>query len=355
MSRSCHTPMSLSCAGEKMKIGPVRRILLLGGGSSLVQVAKAARNVGLSACAIIAPRHAKDSIGAGTLEDNLRLIGCPYIETERLQTGPVKEFIGSMDDAIAISFGAAWIFSDNTIKSLFGGKLFNLHGTRLPQNRGGGGFSWQIMMGNRLGFCVMHRVDEGIDTGDIIRFDEFIYPHTCRKPADFMDFYRNRLVRFVTEFLLEVCHESVTIKPLIQPEYFSTYWPRLSTDLHSWIDWSLPIHQLERFMCAFDDPYSGAQSTWNDKTISIKSCVSDFNDPLSHPFQYGLIYRNNGKWLSIAANGGTLIIEKVLLDGQDITAAITVGDRFFTPTGRLSEALTSRVVYTPTGMKHRNV
>ena len=50
---------------------------------------------------------------------------------------------------IGLSFGAAWIFKKQFINR-FHGKLLNLHGSRLPQNRGGGGFSWRIMRGERL-------------------------------------------------------------------------------------------------------------------------------------------------------------------------------------------------------------
>ena len=59
------------------------------------------------------------------------------------------------------------MLKNSTISSLFKNKLFNLHSTGLPQNRGGGGFSWQIMMGVKS-VTARHLVDNGIDTGPII-------------------------------------------------------------------------------------------------------------------------------------------------------------------------------------------
>ena len=50
---------------------------------------------------------------------------------------------------------------------------------RLPIDAGGGGFSWRIMRNDRLGNCLVHLVDEGIDTGPILKNNEFIFSNDC--------------------------------------------------------------------------------------------------------------------------------------------------------------------------------
>ena len=57
---------------------------------------------------------------------------------------------------------------------------------------------------------------------------------------------------------------------------FSTYWPRLKTDINGWVDWSLKIDSIERFICAFDEPYSGAKTFLGNKTVSLKSVSTHF-------------------------------------------------------------------------------
>ena len=42
--------------------------------------------------------------------------------------------------------------------------LINFHGTRLPLDAGGGGFSWKIMREDRIDNQLVHLIDEGIDT-----------------------------------------------------------------------------------------------------------------------------------------------------------------------------------------------
>ena len=78
----------------------------------------------------------------------------------------------------------------------------------------------------------------------------------------------------------------------------------------------------------------------------------DYNDGIFNPFQYGLVYRNNGKWISIAVNGGTLIVQSVTDEnGKDLIKTIKPGDKFFTPFDKLENACTQRIFYTPKGLK----
>ena len=63
-----------------------------------------------------------------------------------------------------------------------------------------------------------------------------------------------------------------------------------------------------------------------------------YSDGGFHPMQHGLVYRNNGRWLCIAANGGTLIVENVTdADGNDVLAKIRTGDRLSTPYKNLEQ------------------
>ena len=65
----------------------------------------------------------------------------------------------------------------------FYNRLFKHHGARLPQNRGGI-FSWQILMGNRVGYCKIHLVNAGADNGDWSDLRS-LYPPKCRLPKDY--------------------------------------------------------------------------------------------------------------------------------------------------------------------------
>lgn len=340
-------------AQEDLKLGPFDRVLLLGGGELLDSIARGVKELGLDLTVLHAPRHAQDILPSRgmTLVESLAEAEIDTQAFENVTDPGFEERCAMTEGTFALSVGAAWIFPADVIEGTFGNRLFNLHGTRLPQNRGGGTFSWQILMGIRTGYCTLHRVDPGIDTGDILLTEEFLYPATCRTPQDYKNVYREQNLAFVTEFLKRTKNATISVSPARQLEHFSSYWPRLSSDLHSWIDWSLELPSLEKFICAFDEPYAGAQTTMSEKTVRLKGVSIDHSDGSFHPLQQGLVYRTNGRWLSVAARGGTLIVEKVEDEsGDDVLADISVGSRFITPTTRLDSRWT-RVVYTPTGEK----
>lgn len=334
-----------------LTLGPCKRLLLLGGGELLRMLCAWAPSNGYSVSVLTSPRHAVEMVNNESLEDYLRREGVPYLVADKIEKDEVGDFVGNTDDAFCLSLGAAWLFKADTIKKYFSNRLFNLHGTRLPQNRGGGGFSWQIITANRFGFCVLHIIDGGIDTGDIVLFDEFLYPAACRIPIDFENIYIRKNFVFLTNLFKDIAAEPKEVELVAQAEYFSTYWPRLHTLTNGWIDWTLNPYELERFICAFDAPYAGAQTYLNGQRVHLLSVSLNFQDGVFHSFQSGLIYRKAKSWICICVNGAALIVEKITDEtGKDILDTVNIGDRFITPTEKL-ESSKQRVIYKPAGLK----
>jgi len=326
-------------------------VLLLGGGELLVRLCDAARQASYEVAVITSPRHAAEAVDGARLDARLEALRIPHLTVDRIDTPEVRSFVGARADAIALSVGAAWLFSPAALDELFGGRLFNVHGTRLPENRGGGGFSWQILTGNRFGFCIVHRVDAGVDTGDVILCEEFLYPAGCRTPADYQAHYTAQVVAHLSAVLADLRRAPRSFQLTSQPEYLSTYWPRLHTPTHAWINWDWSAAEIERFICAFDDPYPGAQTTWNGGQISLKKASLNLQDLQAHPFQAGLVYRVHPKWICVAARGAALVVEAVGdAHGASVLDRIRIGDRLFTAPAAL-ETAAQRVSYTPGGLK----
>lgn len=334
------------------EMGPIDRVLLIGGGKLLVRLAMWARDSGFLIRVITAPRHAKevlDGASPASLQEALDQAGIDTVVVDSIDSEEARKAVGDLKSTFVLSFGAAWIFKRSTIDSVFQGKLFNLHGTRLPQNRGGGGFTWQVMMGNRFGFCVVHKVDEGVDTGDIISYKEFIYPPSCRIPADFYRHYQDQNFDFIVALLESVRAQPREFSCMAQPEYLSTYWPRLHTPTHGWIDWSWSAAEIERFICAFDNPYPGARTLLHGRTVVIKKTFANYQDGYFHPAQAGLVYRVNPGWLCVACRDGAIVVEQLSdEEGGDLLQRVRTGDAFTTPPERLGRNA-ERAIYTPGG------
>jgi methionyl-tRNA formyltransferase len=253
---------------------------------------------------------------------------------------------------VAISFGARWIIRKPQLESLFHNRLLNAHGTRLPMDRGGGGFSWRIMRGDRIGSLLLHLIDEGIDTGPVVASEDYVIPAGLRTPSAIMSDYENRLAGFVAAFL----DEGAPMSGLVgQPGMIGAYYPRLHTPTHGWIDWSWPPEDINRFILAFDDPFPGARTCLHGDVVTIKQAQLHYGEMPHHPFQTGLVIRNNGRWLVVAlSQGACLIVEDVRKQtGESTLASIKEGDRLFTPSARLEAALEQRVSIGPKGVKER--
>jgi len=333
------------------KIGPISGLVLLGGGQLLRQLALWSKEKNIPVKVITAPRHAKEKENGCTLENFLIEYRIEALIVEDISSDSVKDFVGDPDKKFMLSLGAAWIFKKSVIKNIFHNKLLNLHSTCLPKNRGGGGFSWKIMMGDRVGNCLIHLVDSGIDTGSIVAFEEYVFPPSARIPVDYQTVSVKKDFFFVTGLIEECYAGPINANQISQPEYLSTYWPRLNTDLNGWVDWRWSALQLERFICAFDDPYPGARTFLGEVQVRVKKTSVTSLEDSYHPFQYGLIYRTKSDCCFVATKAGSLIIESVLDEsGKEIIHKVRVGDRFSTPCCHLETAM-SRPVYTPLGLK----
>jgi len=332
-----------------MNFGKIDHYILFGGGKLLCLTALQLQKEFFSVFVVTSERHSTEPIiinnNTTSFADFLQNNNIDYVISEDVSRDSMV--INKITKHTAgISFGAAWIFSKQFI-DILEGRLVNCHGARLPQDRGAGGFSWRILRSERVGVCLIHQIDEGIDTGDIILFEEYFYPHCCRYPIDYQAFsvvkYQNLLKKFC--YLLK---REKTFQPVAQPEYLSSYWPRLSTDIHGYIDWCWDLKSIERFTCAFDDPYKGASTFLNNKRVRLKKCYSSSNDGVFHPFQKGFIYRITEETIFVSAEQGTLLVNSVLNEnGYDIKKSIRVGQRFYTPAKYIEEAKGYEAIYTP--------
>jgi len=335
----------------KFYLPKIEKIVLLGGGPLLVSLALWCKTKKIPIYVVTSPRHSEELVENGlNLAQVLDLHSISYLIDSDISSVDVLNYLSDLSSSFCLSLGAAWIFKESIIQNLFRGRLFNLHGTRLPQNRGGGGFSWQILMGTRLGFCQLHIVDSGIDTGDIVATKEFLYPAFCRVPSDYQRVHLEKNSEFIHDFLENIISSESFFDTGKQLNYLSSYWPRLSTEINGWIDWEENIQSLDRFICAFDDPYEGAKTYLNSEQVHIKNVMADFSDNHFHPFQYGLVYRKGPSWIVVSVKGGSLIIQNIIDEnGNDIFEKVQLGDRLVTPIAKIQSRF-SRVTYSPKGL-----
>lgn len=328
-----------------MNFGNINHFILFGGSSLLTRVVDKLK--GRNITVVTSHRHSCELIDDISLREYIERLNIKIIISEDANNDKAVESIITKE-SLGISIGASFIFKKNII-DLFSNKLINMHGTRLPKNRGGGGFSWRILSGDRLGCNIFHIIDEKIDTGDIIFFEEYVYPSTCRIPIEYQEYSFDKYKEAFDKLLKKVDNkEDFFVNS--QQNCFSSYFPRLMTDIHGYIDWNWDGEQIERFICAFDNPYKGAMTFVRGQRVRLKSCYKTDTDGIFHPFQAGIVYRKNMDSLLVATKTGTLIIGQVLNDnGESVFNNIRAGDRLYTTSDVLDGTIKKRVIYDSLG------
>ena len=252
----------------------------------------------------------------------------------------------NINETLFVSFGPRWIFKKDLISKLMNNNLVNFHSSRLPLDAGGGGFSWRVMRNDRLGNCLVHLVDSGVDSGPILKNQEFIFSKNCKTPKDFENENNVIFFEFYKKFIFELKSKK-KINFTSQSQNLRKYNPRLDTKLNGWIDWFNSSYEIYNFINAFDEPYIGASTQIGKTKVRLKDVHLHGGEIKSHPFSSGIVIRKNRNWIVVAtSDSDCLIVEKVINSkNKNIINSIKEGDRFFTPVKQLVKSRSNRVFY----------
>lgn len=341
---------------KKDSIGPVDTIILFGGGTSIVDFAKEAQKSGVNIYVFAAPRHLNELFQEeqnATLQEILKNECIPFFSSTDINTSADLRNVIT-DRTLGLGLGEVYVFSKATI-DLFKRRLFDFMVIRLPQYRGGAHFTWQILRNDRIGCWNIQRINEEMvpgvfDSGEIIKTREYIIPQSARIPNDYFEVARKEAKNLFIEFLAEV-QGGASFSPSVVQEQFRSYFPRLYTLRHGFINWAWTGEEIERFICAFDDPYPGASTFIAGKRVFLKACQIDNNDGPFHPFMAGLIYKIEGTILFVAVRNGSLVVRSVTDEhGADFSPRLQPGQRFYTPASSLEEAIQFDAEYDANGL-----
>ena len=334
----------------KFFVNGLSRIVLFGVNDLTVAAAKRLTQLAIPVVVVSAQRMrnalalADDGSGLATCDDRIRALGIDIHEWDQVDVDQVRRW--HKDDWAAFSFDSPFIIGQSLI-DLFEGRIFNEHGAKLPQGRGGGGFTWRILDGDREGRVIFHQLVREVDAGAILHSREFKFDASCRKPIDYM---RQQLVETssdLAEFICKLVHND-DVTPQLQDERYATYFPRLSTKDQALVNWGWSADEIERFVLAFSDPYPGARTEINGAICVLRDGYTRPERFDHHPFKWGLIYNILDGRLFVCCRDGTFVVTDYGLASEG--KSIKVGDRFHTPSVKQDDAWGRRAAYGPKGL-----
>lgn len=273
---------------------------------------------------------------------------------DTLESAKYRDLMSIAKKPLGISFGSPFIFSEKCIQD-FNGSLINSHGAPLPEFKGGGGFSWRILMNDKRGACLMHLVTKEIDGGPVVFRQDFQFSEKHRKPIDRQEEQlRQEKHQMIPWLLSTILSGSIKVKvqqaqPTAQQD--ASYFPRLSTNINGYIDWRAKIHHLEAHILAFSSPYNEAMTYAKEQLVRIlDASIKDHRD--WHPLSWGIITEAYENYIEVACNGGTLmVIVDFIKTTKQGYSNISPGERFWTPEHLLEASYATKVVFRPDGLK----
>jgi Formyl transferase, C-terminal domain len=327
------------------------RFILFGSGRLLVDVGLYCQRSGWDVLVVSAPRQLQEAEEGVTFENSLKSSGLPYRSATSLDQA---DWLPIDDRTYGIGLGEVYSFPP-TILAKFGGRLFDFMIIRLPHYRGGAHFTWQLLNRAAVGSWSIQTIDDEMvpgerDTGQIVATRDYPIPASARTPQDIIEAARAEGLTLFQEFSAKLEREEPLTSSSIQ-EGFSLFYPRLNTRENGLIDWSWNTDEIERFICAFDEPYPGASTYLGQKRVFLRSCRSSYSEGGSHPFASGLVIRSNPSYILVACRNGHLIIQKVSDEQGEIPLEqFKPGLRFFTPRDALERAMQFTAHYTSEGL-----
>ena len=233
------------------------------------------------------------------------------LETDVVNKQSVLDFLEQQNSNVGFSVSCRSIIKSPII-NFFKGRIYNIHPTLLPEEKGGGTFSWRILNNDDQISATLHLIDEGIDTGNILMQKKEKLRKVYPRPSDYMT-RTNVLYKELIDSFLDQLPLILDLKGQTQSNLEGSYLPRLFTELHGAIDWSLDGSFIEKTIRAFSYPYPGAFTFYKEDKIQIlESMFSEYSHEM-HPLTHGKVisFDSNG-YAKVIVRGGFLIVSKVL-------------------------------------------
>lgn len=186
----------------------------------------------------------------------------------------------------------------------------NVHGSILPKWRGAAPIQRAVWAGDSETGVTIMQMDEGLDTGDILRIFTLPIESTDTSASLYA-----KLAELGPPSLLETINDLSNLKPQKQDDAQASHAAKLSKQ-EAYLDWQLSAEQLERNVRAFN-PWPVAWLSLNEQPCKVWAASADTLSP-SEDLQTspGEVVKFDKTGLHIATSEGVLVITELQLAGK---------------------------------------
>ena len=162
----------------------------------------------------------KSDVGVPSWQPSLRLLA----QTRQVDVASLEDVYGE-ENLVFVSLEFDRIVRTNRFKS---SRLYNIHFSALPKYRGIGMAMWPILNGDEKSGVTLHRIDDGIDTGDIIAQREFAIGRDWDCRALYMEFNDEAFLLFKEWITRLLSDDDIPVRR--QTAFGASYYSRVDTN-----------------------------------------------------------------------------------------------------------------------------
>jgi methionyl-tRNA formyltransferase len=233
--------------------------------------------------------------------------GIPLFQPERVREEAFQEEIRRISSALFVVVAFGQLLPKSLLEIPEFGAV-NLHASLLPKYRGAAPIPWAILNDEKVTGVTAIRMDEGMDTGDILLQKEMRIED--RETAETL---HDRLSFAGAELLQETIEKmkAGSLHPVKQDHSKATFAPMLEKG-HGRIDWKKEARAID---CLFRGlhPWPGAYTYWEGKMLKV--CRGEAAERESGP-KPGTVTWVCPEFIEVKAGKGSFLIREVQLEGK---------------------------------------
>ena len=188
----------------------------------------------------------------------------------------------------------------------------NVHASLLPKYRGAAPIQWAVLNGDQVTGVTTMRMDEGLDTGDMIMKQEVIVDED-ETGGSLFDKLSGVGAKLCVKTMEAIENGTAVYTP--QDDALATHTGKIQKEMGS-IDWSKDAEVIERLVRGLN-PWPSAYTKFEGKTLKIWSAdVEEDAAGRPSPETFGQVVRVGKDAFSVQTGKGLLTIRELQLEGK---------------------------------------
>ena len=223
--------------------------------------------------------------------------GLPVFQPEKIREGDFLQIFRELSPDLVVVVAFGQILPEEMLTQPKYGCI-NVHPSLLPRYRGAAPIQWSLIRGEKTTGVTIMRLDEGVDSGDILLQEEIAIA-----PEETFASLHDRLAETGARMLYQAIGMLIeqSIRPIPQDHTKATLAPRLKKE-DGLINWHMGVQEILSLIRGLS-PEPGAYTYINRKKLKVFAAAGIISPPAEPP---GTIHIPAKNKLTITAGDGVI-------------------------------------------------